>query len=184
MLWENRHNTWQVLLCRTTVVVGIIALLLLGSLVLFIYMMAETVENQLKYPPSTDCISIDSQFNNDFTEGGDYWQQAEIDERFTMEQQGSGIYQCFCHGYVTHGKLTKVGQYGICGKYVTNEVGGYLTTTSITVLISVINIVIRTICIVLIRMIGFHTISVQASAVMVLVTVATFFNTAILLLLT
>lgn len=67
---------------------------------------------------------------------------------------------------------------------MTNEVGGYLTTTSITVLISVINIVIRTICIVLIRMIGFHTISVQASAVMVLVTLATFFNTAILLLLT
>jgi hypothetical protein len=44
--------------------------------------------------------------------------------------------------------------------------------------------IIRDVCIVLIEMIGFHTETIQTAAIMTLITVATFFNTAILLLMT
>ena len=47
-----------------------------------------------------------------------------------------------------------------------------------------INSIIRTVSIMLISKIGFKTFTIQTSAVMILVTTATYFNTAILILLT
>lgn len=57
-------------------------------------------------------------------------------------------------------------------------------TETITVLITVINMIIRDVSIVLINYIGYHTETEKTAAVMSLITVATFFNTAILMLLT
>ena len=65
-----------------------------------------------------------------------------------------------------------------------DEAGGYLLTEIITVLITVVNMIIRDVCIVLIKLIGFHTETVETAAIMTLITVATFFNTAVLLLMT
>ena len=62
--------------------------------------------------------------------------------------------------------------------------GGYALSEVLTVAITVINMIIRDISIVFIEFIGFHTETQQTAAIMVLITIATFFNTAILMLLT
>jgi hypothetical protein len=53
----------------------------------------------------------------------------------------------------------------------------------VTVVITVVNILIRTLCIFLITRIGYWTVTAEISAVAVSVYVTTFFNTGILLLL-
>lgn len=61
---------------------------------------------------------------------------------------------------------------------------GYSLTELISVLITVVNTIIRTVSIICIKLIGFHTETVQTAAVMIVVWIASFFNTAILMLLT
>lgn len=53
----------------------------------------------------------------------------------------------------------------------------------ITVIITVVNILIRTLVILMIKKVGYHTATAEIAAIMVTVYVATFFNTGILLLL-
>lgn len=65
-----------------------------------------------------------------------------------------------------------------------DEGGGYFLTEILTVLITVVNIIITMICIFLIKKIQFHTVTVETAAVMSLIFIGTFFNTAILLILT
>jgi hypothetical protein len=74
--------------------------------------------------------------------------------------------------------------FGICIAMVEDEGGGYFLTEILTVLITVVNIIITIICIVLIKKIQFHTVTVETAAVMSLIFIGTFFNTAILLILT
>lgn len=52
-----------------------------------------------------------------------------------------------------------------------------------TVVITVVNILIRDIVILMIKKVGYHTNTAEISAIMVTIYIATFFNTAILLLL-
>lgn len=52
-----------------------------------------------------------------------------------------------------------------------------------TVAITVVNIIIRSFCIFLIKKVGYHTETGEITAMMVTIFIATFFNTAILLLL-
>lgn len=51
-----------------------------------------------------------------------------------------------------------------------------------TVLITVVNVIIKTVSIILISAIGFHTETIQTAAIFATVAISTFFNTAILLL--
>ena len=67
--------------------------------------------------------------------------------------------------------------------YVKDELGGFTLTEIITVIVSVVNVIIRDVCIIFIKLIGFHTETAETAAVMTLITVATFFNTAVLMLL-
>ena len=73
---------------------------------------------------------------------------------------------------------------GICETFDKNEVGGLTLLEIMTVLITIINMVIQVISIFLIEHVGFHTYTEVAAAIMSTVTIASFFNTAILLLLT
>lgn len=61
---------------------------------------------------------------------------------------------------------------------------GYAISESVSVAITVINMIIRDCSIILIKYIGYHTNTMETAAIMSLITVATFFNTAILMLLT
>ncbi len=183
ILWENRHVTFKQILCRSMGVGVVVIILLLGALALFTYMSLITVTNQIRYPPSVSCESIDNLFTGIDGESR-YQQYAELDKTYTLAEQGTGIYQCYCAKTVGYVSLLSAGGDSLCSDYVDDEAGGYLLTEIITVLITVVNMIIRDVCIVLIKMIGFHTETVETAAIMTLITVATFFNTAILLLLT
>lgn len=60
--------------------------------------------------------------------------------------------------------------------------GGYTISQLVTVAITVVNTIIRTICIYLIKKVGYHTETGEIAAITMTIFVATFFNTAILLL--
>jgi len=61
--------------------------------------------------------------------------------------------------------------------------GGYAISELVSVAVTVVNTIIRTINIILIKFVGYHTESEEITAIMLSIFVATFFNTAILLLL-
>lgn len=92
-MWENLSVTSAVQKVRALVIVAIIALLLIGMFVLFTWLTVLSVANNLRYPPSTNCAYIDAMFaGNNAT----YQTYAETDRPFTVNQQGTGIYQCYC----------------------------------------------------------------------------------------
>lgn len=71
----------------------------------------------------------------------------------------------------------------ICSTYFNQYLGGEALGELVTVVITIMNIVIRYYCIFLINWVGYWTVTAQITAVMVSVFISTFFNTAILLLL-
>jgi len=60
--------------------------------------------------------------------------------------------------------------------------GGYALTEAVTVMITVVNTIIRISCMFLIKCIGYHTETQEVSSIMTSIFISTFFNTAILLL--
>mmetsp|Transcript_15075 Transcript_15075/g.14642 ORF Transcript_15075/g.14642 Transcript_15075/m.14642 type:complete len:102 (-) Transcript_15075:1083-1388(-) len=72
----------------------------------------------------------------------------------------------------------------ICYDYTKDNLWSSFLSTLVSLSVSVINIILRTVNIILISIIGYHTESNQTKAVMAAVFISTFLNTAILILLT
>lgn len=66
---------------------------------------------------------------------------------------------------------------------MSQQVGGYAIGESVTVAITVVNTIIRTLCVMMIKKVGYHTLTGEITAITISIFIATFFNTAILLLL-
>jgi len=96
IIWENRHTTSKQILSRRILVGVAILALLVGMLAFFTYMKKFTVRNQKRYPPNTDCTSINQMFNVDgvvdFSTTGSYYNYATIDAPYTQNKEGTGIY--------------------------------------------------------------------------------------------
>jgi len=130
---------------------------------------------------------------------------AALDQSPTQNYNGTGFYQCYCALYI--------GEYGqwdvmssdndtsvtlddilledsalqnanICYDYTKDNLWSSFLSTLVSLSVSVINIILRTVNIILISIIGYHTESNQTKAVMAAVFISTFLNTAILILLT
>jgi hypothetical protein len=71
----------------------------------------------------------------------------------------------------------------ICEKYWSQTISGYFLSNLVTVLITVINIVIRTMNIALIDYVGMDKLSMQVRSIMTSIFGISFINTAIILLL-
>lgn len=99
-----------------------------------------------------------------------------------MEFEGSGIYQCYCKTK-TH-LYDNLSDKSLCYEYNKDILTGLFLNNLVTVLVSVINIVIRKLNMSLIDGIGYHTQSQKVSAIMTSIFVASFVNTGIILLLT
>ena len=109
---------------------------------------------------------------------------ADIDKDYTLFKQGTGIYQCYCKGR----SYTELAESGLsdndtCHKYFVQFGGGYALGELVTVVITVVNLVIRDVVIWMIKKVGYHTNTAEISAIMVTIYVTTFFNTGVLLLL-
>jgi hypothetical protein len=100
----------------------------------------------------------------------------------TMKFEGSGIYQCYCKR--TSHVHDSLNEESLCYEYNRDILLGLGLNNLVTVLVSVINIVIRKLNMSLIDKIGYHTQSQKVSAIMTSIFVASFVNTGIILLLT
>lgn len=152
---------------------------LLGMFILFSWMKSKSIKNMYRYPSTLNCESVDSLFtlNGDFNQTK-YEFYATVDEVPTVNRQGTGMYQCYCKNYAENATNPN-----LCDTYYEQQRGGYVIGQSVTVAITIVNIVIRSFCIWLIQMVGYKTISGEIAAITVTIFIATFFNTAILLLL-
>jgi len=115
-----------------------------------------------------------------------YKRIATADKPFTLETQGTGVYQCYCKAQ-NDAKPRNIlwdDDADICSKWLEQHFYGFFLGQAVSYFIIGFNIVIREVNIRLIGIIGYHTESQQIKAVMTSIFIATFFNTAILLLLT
>ena len=90
---------------------------------------------------------------------------------------------CYCqhHG---NAKQDLSDPEALCYQYFYDNALGFFLTNMVSVLISFINIVIRTVNIALIDKIGYHTQSEATSAIMTSIFISSFINTGIILLFT
>ena len=72
----------------------------------------------------------------------------------------------------------------MCYKFWEDYWWGFSLTNAVTVLVTIINIVIRLLNIKLINAVGYHTLSMQVSLIMLAIFWAQFINTGIILLMT
>ena len=108
---------------------------------------------------------------------------AEADKDHTMINQGIGQYMCYCKH---NGKATEDlrDPEALCHQYFYYNIWGLFLTNMVAVLVSFINIIIRTVNISLIDLIGFHTQSQSTTVIMTSIFVSTFINTGVILLFT
>jgi hypothetical protein len=185
ILWENRHVTWKRRKINQMVVFCLAALFLVLMFFLFVWMKSLAVANMFRYPATTNCDSIQSIFSTEKNTG--LWPEyAGIDKNYTVFKQGTGIYQCYCKNRTAnYAALASSGldNDDICHTYFLQFGGGYFLSEAITVVITVVNMIIAILVKMMIHEVGYWTLTAEISAIMVTTFIATFFNTAILLLL-
>jgi len=71
----------------------------------------------------------------------------------------------------------------LCYQRFNQYVTGYAISESVTVVITIVNTIITMLCKFMISKVGYHTITGEITAITMSIFIATFFNTAILLLL-
>ena len=179
IIWENQEVS-HASQYRAELVVGfLVSLFIFCTFVLFAALKSRSGKNKIKYPSKIDCDYINSQFENDVTS---YERYAQYDHAPTKLYRGAGIYQCFCKTHSSKADFFSQGH--LCQLYQQDQLWGLSLANFVTFLVSVINVVIRTLNIVLIEKIGLHTQSKKVGAIMTSIFVASFINSGIILLLT
>jgi hypothetical protein len=186
ILWHNRHITDKQARLHKVVVFIICFLFLFAMFLFFTWMKSKAIKNMWRYPSTTNCNSVASQFTlNGQIDTAMYAYYAEyVDMALTVERQGTGIYQCYCKDYADIvSASSNSGPDAFCNTWFRQAYGGYAIGELVTVAITVVNIIIRSLCIFLLKKVGYHTETEEITAIMMTIFIATFFNTAILLLL-
>lgn len=151
----------------------------------FSWMKSKAIKNMWRYPTTTNCDSIDSMFKDEsgVINISGYEKYARLDQPLTDKRQGSGIYYCFCIQYKSEPGIGYTDESDLCYMRFNQYVTGYAISESVTVVITVVNTIITMLCKFMIAKVGYHTITGEITAVTMSIFIATFFNTAILLLL-
>jgi len=110
------------------------------------------------YPVRTDCDGLAQLFTGSDGEVDleAYKQHAEHDLEETSQFRGAGYYMCYCKKNSKASEALR-DEDDLCYKYQKDKSTGLALTTTVTILVSIINIVIRTINIKLINAIGYDT---------------------------
>jgi hypothetical protein len=95
-----------------------------------------------------------------------------------MNNQGTGLYQCFCKNYP--GSKSEV---PFCDQYTVDYYWGLGLSQVVSFSVVIVNFILKTANILLIKFIGYNTESDQTMGIKYSIFVAQFFNTAILILL-
>lgn len=185
VIWENLETTNLQRQSRKCGVVVVICIFLILTFLLFSVLKSKAGENKLKYPSANDCDAYDAMFEGEKMKEK-FKEYAQFDKAMTMDTRGAGYYQCYCSKHSSFQKLYKVEKYQeeLCYDFFYDKAWGLALTNFVTVLVAIINIVIRKLNINLIEAIGYETVSKQVSMIMQSVFYATFINTGIILLMT
>ena len=124
--------------------------------------------------------------NKKGTDEDKFAEVAMYDKNATELDKGAGIYQCYCQdsnlfkdNKTFHDIKTKN-----CTEYTNLKYKSLALSNLATVLVSVVNIIVRTMTFSLIDFIGYETESEKVAMIMQVVFITCFFNTAILGLIT
>lgn len=118
-------------------------------LVFFSYLKSIASKLLLTYPPGMNCVSI----NQLFESKAQYKQYADHDKEPTIEGKGTGVYQCYCEKYGS--ALDVIDANDFCYDY---RVGIYYVagfSNVITLVIGILNVIIRFMNMYLIKKIGY-----------------------------
>jgi len=185
---------------RKSCALVLIVLFIFLTFLLYSALKSKAGQNKLKYPSSTNCASIGRLFERDLydettkktvrkLDEAKFYGYAKHDQAATAQGSGAGYYQCFCTKHagakeLSDNKVKKEKRQLLCGRFQADKTFGLALTNAVTVLVAVINIVIRTLNISLVDFIGYDTDSQRVSLVMLSVFWAQFVNTGIILLMT
>ena len=115
---------------------------LIAMFFLFTYMKSLAISNMFRYPATTNCDSVESIFSNQMDLYAEY---ADTDKDFTLNKQGTGIYQCYCKNRTSsYLELANsaTDDNNLCHDYFVQFGGGYFLSEAITVVITVVNMII------------------------------------------
>ena len=189
IIWENRHFTPMDRKKKECIVWTILAFMLFGSFIV-IYI-CESYSNSLLalYPPMlpADCEKLSGYDDPDlFLKSAIF----EFRSNSAMAELGrdvsyAGYVQCFCDAKALEGDApdTMYHEEKVCQAYIDSLFPTLIFTNGIMVLIIAINVILRTITVMLITWIGYDTYSEQMTRIINGVFIVLFFNTGILLLL-
>ena len=137
--------------------------------------------------PYANCPSIEADYGNQLEA------YAYKDWVFIGKNPGSkssGCLQCFCQQICLDNATCRLTSYGdgtgsntICDTYYSQLFWIYLLTTGLSYVLTIINYILRTICIMLINWVGFSTETERLQKTTTVTFISQFFNTAFLLLL-
>ncbi len=141
-------------------------LVLVMALVIFYLLKKTVIENQKKYPPTTDCVQLDDMFASNVSDPS-FIGVAFMDKDSTLDYNGTGLYYCYCSLYLKTNSLYTVLYDGdttdqavdanFCFQYAHDNLKGSALSTLVSLSVSVINIILRTVNMFLISLIGYHT---------------------------
>lgn len=142
-------------------------MLLIAAFIAFFYLKKQTIINYKKYPPSTDCKSIAQMFNNDYHDPIFISVADQFDKENTMNNMGTGIYQCFCKNYPGDSEDVP-----FCDDYRRDFFIGLGLSQVVSFSIIFVNIILKTVNMLLIKYIGHNTESDQTQAIKLSIFVA------------
>jgi hypothetical protein len=135
IVWENLEVSRRKRNINKVIVGFFIILFIIAMFLLFGVLKSQSAKNKIKYPASTDCESISTMFVGNIA---NCEKEAEYDKSSTENNNGLGYYQCYC-------KLHSSDATSLCDMYTYDYFIGLSLRNAVTVLVSVVNILIRTI---------------------------------------
>ena len=160
IIWENRIYTTVDYYFRQLIAFTIIGILLFGSFA-FIYKVARTSAEIAREFPKVDCEAVKSTYGNQLKT------YAIEDYDFVVKNDGlpsSGALQCFCKAELANNyDSAMTSTYGhpqnklICSEYSSIAFEVFVWLNSLKYFITGVNFVLRTICIALVKWIGYPT---------------------------
>lgn len=189
IIWEHRQITYKEQIFRTSIVYSIIVFLLFLAFMAFYTLKQQTIANYNKYPPSTNCSDLYSIFGvdkgNKVADNTNFMDNANNDKDLILKfGTGTGVYQCYCSALQKEIGTVAILDNATCRMFTQDFFGGKALSQVVSISIVVINLILRTLMLYLIKWIGHHTESEQTAAIMSSIFIVQFFNTAILLILT
>lgn len=154
IIWENLETTGKTMTKRKCLVDMTILTFVCITFVTFVALKATSGKTKMQYPISVDCEEIENQIlNSPNTAEGDmdmdvYREFAEKDKAYAKQFLSSGMYQCYCKN------PNKDSESDLCDQYFSDMRTATGLSTLVSILITVINIVTRTINIKLIDYVG------------------------------